>query len=266
MNSLYEKIISLDNLKASFSFIKGKNRRAGPDGYTWDFISCDKYYLNKLHLDLKSGTYMPSNDVIYCKPYSPRSDKILEYVNMNIREKIVEYAIKNIIYPLIDRELLDFCCAYRKGKGEKHVDELIELNRSIFLNNYISLDISAFFASIDRKRLLINLYKLLDDPDVVHLIDLCLWTSGQSTGLPIGHVLSPMLSNFYLSGVDQTLKSNNITTIRYGDNYIFAEFNRQSLEYDKRTLSTLLSEYRMTINESKTLYVYNPENHKVLCV
>lgn len=208
---------------------------------------------------------MPNPDMIMQKPYYPGSSKILYYVEMNIREKIVEYAIKRYLYPLFEEIFMDFSCAYRKGKGEKYVTQLIHNYMEIGKNWFISLDIKSFFKSIDQGILVQLLSEVLTDNDVIELLKKCLGLN-KSLGIPVGHVLSPLLSNFYLYKIDNKLFENKVPTIRYADNYCFLSSNKNDLMYREKMLETLLSEYGLTLNTNKTKIVYRPYDYTELII
>lgn len=266
MGKFYDEICSYENIKWSFDFLGKKNRRPGPDGIKWeDILENEKYYLSNLHQELSTKTFMPTPDIIRQKPYYPGSDKVLYYAEMNVREKIVEYAIKRYLYPLFEEIFVNFSCAYRKGKGEKCVTQLIQEYTLFGEVWFISLDIKSFFKSINQSILIELLTDALNDNDVVELIGKCLGLNIIS-GIPVGHVLSPLLSNFYLYKIDNELYENNIPTIRYADNYCFASSNKSDLEYKKNLFESLLSEYGLTLNENKTKIVYCPTDYTELII
>ncbi len=266
MGSFYDEICSYENIKWSFDFLGKKNKRPGPDGIKWeDILENKKKYLNNLVYELNSKTYMPNPDVIMQKPYYPGSDKILYYVEMNIREKIVEYAIKRHLYPLFEDIFMDFSCAYRKGKGEKYVTQLIQKYIALGKTWFISLDIKSFFKSIDQDRLIQLLSEILTDSDVIELLKKSLGLN-KALGIPVGHVLSPLLSNFYLYKIDNELYENKILTIRYADNYCFVSSNKNDLAYSEKMLETLLLEYGLTLNTNKTKIVYRPCDYTELII
>lgn len=258
MGDVYNQVCSYDNIQWSFDFLRRRNKNAGPDGISWTDILKDKHnYIENLVYELRNQTYMPNPDIIKQKLY-PNSEKMLHYVEMNIREKIVEYAIKRQIYPICDEVFVDFSCAYRQNFGQKQVTKLIKEYSTQGYKWYISLDIMSFFSSINQRLLLNNLQQVIKDSDIVRLIKKCLWLD-DTIGLPSGHVLSPLLSNFYLYKVDKNLLYNNYKVIRYADNYCIATIKKEDLYEKKLNLEMLLKEYGMTFNELKTKYVFSPQ-------
>lgn len=266
MGKLYDDICSYENIKWSFDFLGKKNRRPGPDGIKWeDILEKESFYLNNLVSELKTRAYMPNPDIIMQKPYYPGANKILYYVEMNIREKIVEYAVKRYLYPIFEDLFMDFSCAYRKKKGESYVTQLIQKYIMSGEEWFISLDIKAFFKSINQIILIDNIFDVLNDNDVVELIKKCLWLE-KGFGIPSGHVLSPLISNFYLYKLDKNLFEENISVIRYADNYCFASSSKNGLAYGKERLENHLSKYGLVLNEEKTKIVHCPVDYTELIV
>lgn len=265
MGKLYDEICSYENIKWSFDFIGKRNRQCGPDGISWeDILDIEQSYLCSLVEQLKLKTFTPNPDVIKQTNY-PGSDKILYYTEMNIREKIVEYAIKRCIVPKFEELFMDFSCAYRKNKGKKYVTKLIQKYSELGNDWFISLDIKSFFGSINQTILLDHIYAIIDDGDVVELILKCLGLD-RKLGIPAGHVLSPLLSNFYLYKVDNNLFENNLFVIRYADNYCFASNSKEELGYITDMFEHLISEYGLVLNNNKTKIVYCPINYTDLIV
>lgn len=265
MGKLYDEICSYENIKWSFDFIGKRNRQCGPDGIRWeDLLENEQSYLSSLIEQLNLKSFTPNPDVIK-QTYYPGSDKILYYTEMSIREKIVEYAIKRYIAPKFEEIFMDFSCAYRKNRGKKYVAKLLKKYCELGNEWYISLDIKSFFNSIDQNILLDQMYVVIGDYDVVNLISKCIGLN-RTLGIPAGHVLSPMLSNFYLYKVDNKLFDNHYMVIRYADNYCFASNSKNNLGYLTDIFEHLISDYGLAINENKTKIVYRPDDYTELMV
>lgn len=258
MGKLYQSICSFSNLSKTFDFLWKKNRRPGPDGISlYDLLPIRDSYIRELSSSLINGSYHPTKDVYLTKPYYPGATKILTYACMNVREKLVEYAIKNYLYCWFDESMTDFCCAYRKRWGEKKVNELVTLYTSKGYIQYVSLDIKGFFKSIDQDRLM-DMLNVLDDDNLSLLISDSLHFSHQC-GIPSGHVLSPLLSNYYLNDLDWELAKRKLKVIRYADNYCFAAKQYDQLEDIIVQFKYLLQDYNMLINDMKTRYIVAPK-------
>ena len=87
----------------------------------------------------------------------------------------------------------------------------------------IDIDLRSYFDNVRHDRLLAKVARRVDDADVMHLLKLMLKANGQR-GVPQGGVISPLLSNLYLTEVDRMLERAKETT-RYGK-YTYIEYAR----------------------------------------
>jgi RNA-directed DNA polymerase len=78
----------------------------------------------------------------------------------------------------------------------------------------IDLDLRAYFDNVRHDRLLAKVARRVNDPDVLALLKQMLKASGK-TGVPQGGVISPLLSNLYLTEVDRMLERAKEVT-RFG--------------------------------------------------
>lgn len=260
MNKIMNKICSLETLKKAFLQGARKNSRPGPDGVTWMEVNQNlNYFLSNLKKDLLNKSYQPSIPAIESKPYAK---KIITYNILNVRDRILEYAIKGVLSSLYEEIFLPFSCAYRPGKREKYFYELIEIAKSKGYSHYISLDIKSFLNSIDLAILENDLIEFTQEPDLVSLIKECLFIEDKKKGLPFGHILSLFFSNVYLHPID--FKLMDMKVIRYADNYIFYSNSYYNLDGYIRVLESLIKQRHLTLNISKTRKFYRPDPKELL--
>ncbi len=87
----------------------------------------------------------------------------------------------------------------------------------------IDLDLRAYFDTVRHHLLLEKVARRVNDRDVMHLLKLMLTASGKQ-GVPQGGVISPLLSNIYLTEVDRMLERAKEAT-RNGK-YTYVEYVR----------------------------------------
>jgi RNA-directed DNA polymerase len=87
----------------------------------------------------------------------------------------------------------------------------------------IDLDLRAYFDTVRHHLLLEKVARRINDDEVMRLLKLMLTASGKQ-GVPQGGVISPLLSNIYLTEVDRMLERAKEAT-RYGK-YTYVEYAR----------------------------------------
>ena len=87
----------------------------------------------------------------------------------------------------------------------------------------IDIDLRAYFDNVRHDRLLAKVAKRVNDDDVMHLLKIMLKANGRC-GVPQGGVISPLLSNIYLTEVDRMLERAKEVT-RNGK-YTYVEYAR----------------------------------------
>ena len=117
----------------------------------------------------------------------------------------------------------------------------------------VSLDIKNFFKSIN-KQLLIDKLKKYCDEQTVEIIEKQLYRGTHE--MPLGHVLSPLLSNIYLNEIDHIIYNKFGEFIRFGDNYIFPiKEDINYVNYIQDELNEHLKTIDLELNKDKTLII-----------
>lgn len=174
----------------------------------------------------------------------------------NVIERWIQHFLKLQIEPKIDIILPKYIYAYRRGKKDIDSYKYILKNDPKFI---LRVDIRNYFYSINREKLFV----MLKDLDIENILLNLIQKSFEhcKEGLPPGHVLSCLLSNFYLKDFDSIFPENYT---RYSDDMMFA---RQNIVQTYKTISIvnkLLKEYGLYLNQEKIKIIKNPTLDKLL--
>lgn len=193
LNNLYEKIISLDNLRlADEKARKGKKKNIG-------VILHDKHReedLLLLHEQLKNHTfvcseyttftiYEPKERLISRLPYFP--DRVLHHAILNVLEPIWVPIFTHNTYSCIKGRGIDGCA--------KQVEKIIRkyAGRPLYC---LKIDIRKYYPSIDHDVMKRIVRRKIKDAELLWLLDLII---DSTDGLPIGNYTSQYLANLFLA-------------------------------------------------------------------
>jgi RNA-directed DNA polymerase len=130
-----------------------------------------------------------------------------------IRDRVVQGALKLILEPIFEADFQPGSYGYRPKRSAhdavQHIAEAIVKYKT----RVIDIDLHAYFDNVRHHLLLAKVAQRVSDPDILHVLKLILKASGKQ-GVPQGGVISPLLSNLYLTEVDQMLERAKEVTRR----------------------------------------------------
>ena len=251
LNNLYEKIISLDNLRlADEKARKGKLRSYGVRKH--DRNRDNNIY--KLHNQLKNGTYKTSKyhifnmvtdagkeRTIYRLPYYP--DRILHHSIMNIMEPVWMSIFTSDTYSCI------------KGKGihgvlRKLKNDLLDYQNTRYC---LKMDIRKYYPSINHSVLKQLIRKKIKDKRLLVLLDEII---DSAPGVPIGNYLSQFFANIYLTYFDHWLKEQMQVKYyyRYADDMVILSSNKKELHYLKNQIEIFLNSLKLDLKSNYQIF------------
>jgi len=181
---------------------------------------------------------------------------------------VVQGAFKLILEPIFEADFQPGSYGYRP-KRSAH-DAVWRVAEAIvkYKTRVIDVDLQAYFDNIRHHLLLAQVAQRVNDPDVLHVLKLMLHASGKK-GVAQGGVLSPLLSNLYLTAVDRMLERAKEVTRR--GPYTYLEYARFAddlvilvdaypqhdwlLKAVDRRLREELAKLQVAINEEKSRVV-----------
>ncbi len=277
--------VSLEDLFVAF--IDCRRRKKGKKGaksftpYAFHTLSCLRDEMNERRYQLKRSQCFvvkyPVPREVFCAAF---------------RDRIVQHFVYNELNPVIERLLIENTASCRKGKGTDFAIQRCARFVRRETGNYTDIegvsygkfDLTGFFMSIDREKLLRDILFVVDNiytgkyKDVLrYLLPIIILTDvtigaqrlspisdwdmippnktlfGNTRGLPIGNITSQLFANFYLNGLDHILQHRHRSYVRYVDDIVIIDRDRKKIEESKRIAINYLSTMGMRLNVRKSI-------------
>jgi len=221
---LYVHVCKLETLQAAYELAKRNNGAPGIDGVTFAAIEQDgvEAFLSELQNELITETYHPLRNREQEIPKGNGQVRVLSIPA--IRDRVVQGALKLILEPIFEADFQAGSYGYRPQRtahqAVQRVAEAIVHQKT----KVIDVDLKAYFDTVRHDLLLGKVAQRIDDDQVMRLLKLILKANGKR-GLAQGGVISPLLSNLYLTEVDKMLERAKEVTRRGPYTYIeYARF------------------------------------------
>ncbi len=257
---IIKQITKLNNLHSAWRYIRTHSKDLGIDRDSLhEFELKLSRNLEILRLDIDESKFIPSpnRQMVIDKPGKPGEKRELRIPQL--RDKIVQQAVRLVIEPILEKKFLDTSYAYRPGRGchraIRRVQHEIRHFNALFA---VRSDIDNFFDSISHDVLLEQFRKLFPDTRLQELIMLFVKNGliaidgkyiGSETGVPTGSILAPLLSNLYLHDLDRFMTDKKAGYIRYADDFIVMCQNKQHLLNLRQDIHSFLTQtLRLKLN------------------
>ncbi len=265
---LYVHVCRMETLREAYQMAKSNDGAPGIDGVTFEAIeeSGAESLLTQIREELVTNTYRPMR--VRKKEIPKDGGKVRVLSIPSIRDRVVQGALKLILEPIFEAEFQSGSYGYRPNRTahqavERVAEAIVEGKTRI-----IDLDLKAYFDNVQHYLLLEKVARRVQDDEVLHLLKIILKATGKK-GVPQGGVISPLLSNIYLTEVDRMLEKARETT-RYGK-YTAVQYTRFAddmvilidahprhgwvVRGVERRLREELAKLRVEINEDKSRMV-----------
>ena len=209
---LYVHVCKMETLQEAYAMAKKNNGAPGIDGVTFEDIEAQgaEPYIEQIRNELTERTYVPLP--ARHKEIPKDGGKVRVLSIPAIRDRVVQGALKLILEPIFEADFQPGSYGYRpKRTAQQAVDRVA---KAIVQQKtcVIDLDLRAYFDTVRHHLLLDKVALRVRDDDVMHLLRQILKASGKQ-GVPQGGVISPLLSNIYLTEVDRMLeRAKTVTT------------------------------------------------------
>jgi RNA-directed DNA polymerase len=202
---------------------KSNDGAPGIDGVTFAAIeeSGVDSFLRQIRDELVTNTYRPMRAR---KKEIPKDGGKVRVLSIPaIRDRVVQGALKLILEPIFEAEFQPGSYGYRPKRTAHQAANRVAQAIVESKTRIIDIDLRAYFDNVQHYLLLEKVARRVQDDAVMHLLKMMLEATGKK-GVPQGGVISPLLSNVYLTEVDRMLEKA-IETTRNGK-YTYVQYAR----------------------------------------
>src|SRR5215469_10454805 len=266
---LYVHVCKMETLQEAYEMAKSNDGAPGVDGVTFPAVEKNgvERFLKQIRDELVNNTYRP---MPARKKEIPKDGgrKVRVLSIPSIRDRVVQGAIKLILEPIFEADFQSGSYGYRPKRTAHQAVNRVAQAMVEEKTRVIDIDLRAYFDNVQHSLLLAKVARRVNDAAMMHLLKMILRATGKK-GVPQGGVISPLLSNIYLTEVDRMLEKAIATTrrgkytavqyARFADDMVilFDAHPRHDwvVRGVERRLREELAKLRVEINEDKSRMV-----------
>jgi RNA-directed DNA polymerase len=265
---LYVHVCKMETLQEAYQMAKSNNGAPGIDGVTFESIeeSGAESFLRQIRDELVTHVYRPMRAR---KKEIPKDGGKVRVLSIPaIRDRVVQGALKLILEPIFEADFQSGSYGYRPKRTAHQAVNRVAQAIVEEKTRIIDIDLRAYFDNVQHFLLLEKVARRVHDDEVMHLLKMMLKATGEK-GVPQGGVISPLLSNLYLTEVDRMLEKaiattrrgqyTNVQYARFADDLVILVDSHPRHDWlvqavDRR-LREELAKLRVEINEDKSRMV-----------
>lgn len=261
--SLFDKVAAPENLRAAARRVAANRGSAGVDHVsTKQFIQRLDEEIDRLHRDLLSGRYRPQSiRRVWIEKPGRKEKRPLGIPT--VRDRVVQTALRHVLEPIFERTLADGSYGFRPKRGCRDALRWVEVLLRAGYVHVVDVDLKSYFDTIPHQRLMAQVREEVADGQVLALIEAFLhqdvldgmsqWRPEQ--GVPQGAVISPLLSNIYLTPLDHQMAEAGYEVVRYADDLVVLCRNQAQAENAHAFLQRWIEAAGLNLHPTKTRLV-----------
>jgi RNA-directed DNA polymerase len=261
--SLMDKIYAERTLWAGFQQVKANGGAGGVDYQTVEDFERDLMKnLKRLSEQLREGSYRPQavRRVWIPKPGSAEKRPLGV---PTVRDRVVQAAMRLVLEPIFERDFAEQSYGFRPNRGCKEALRRVDGLLKQAYTWIVDADLKSYFDTIPHEPLKERVAEKVSDGRVLDLVEAFLnqqildgmksWTP--EGGTPQGAVLSPLLSNLYLSPLDHQMERAGVEMVRYADDFVLLCRSREEAERALERVREWTATAGLTLHPVKTRIV-----------
>jgi group II intron reverse transcriptase/maturase len=260
LGQLLEAIADPANLAAAWTKVRANAGAAGIDGQSIASFDADvEHQLGALRRRLLSAErYVPPP---VRRVEIPKPDGRTRPLGVpTVADRVVQQATLAVIGPIFDARFLPCSFGFRPRRSATQAVGWVR-NAIRRGDRWVAeFDIDGFFDNLNHRRLVREVAKVIDDPEVLGLVRRWLRAGvledgevrHRVTGTPQGGVISPLLANIYLHRLDREVRAAGFRLIRYADDFVILADRRWKTEAADRLVRRVLADIGLEVAEAKS--------------
>jgi len=271
--SLYGDLCRTEILAEAIRQVRENGGAPGVDGMRSEELTPEggkeEAYLLRLQELLRKKEYRASPVL---RVYIPKADGKKRPLGIpTVTDRVVQTAVVLLLEPIFEADFHEHSYAYRRRKQPTQAIDAIREAVMSGRSEVVDADLQGYFDSIPHSELMKLVSQRVSDGTILKLIKGWLTAtiieedpgSGRPQkrrnrqGTPQGGVISPLLANLYLDGLDKAVNGGQqlkAKMIRFADDFVVCCYPGKGLEMLRR-LKIWLAKRKLKLNETKTRIV-----------
>jgi group II intron reverse transcriptase/maturase len=261
LHSAIDKVFNWNNLTAASRHVSRKKGRGGVDGMSvqvWQ--SKEHTHLGVLRHRLMNDTYR-SKPVLRRYIDKPGSKQKRPLGVPAVGDRVCQQAVHRVLSPVFEAYFHEDSHGFRPNRSTRTAAKRVEALRKQGFVHVVDLDIQDFFGQVDWEILMRLVGQVVKDRRVLGLLRG--WLAAgvmeegklryETSGTPQGGGISPLLSNVYLTVLDNALAKAGHRFVRYADDVVILSRRADECTAALELARGVLSELKLQLNEEKTV-------------